>query len=167
MSTNITSLQPSTALSRTKACGIARSCSSGPEVSRVRWQNTYHFVDFHGSVDTLLKYYDAHFYIANWGTVRLGLTFPEGVVTPYALQQYLLEANRYEDTLTIKEIGNRLIVWRERNEEGGWWDTGGEGPRRTARACDCGSGRSFRDCCLERETTWLTNELSPLWKQAQ
>jgi len=43
-------------------------------VSRVRWQNTYHFVDFHGSVDTLLKYYDAHFYIANWGTVRLGLT---------------------------------------------------------------------------------------------
>jgi hypothetical protein len=29
--------------------------------------------------------------------------------------------------LTIKEIGNRCIVWWERNEEGGWWDTGGEG----------------------------------------
>jgi hypothetical protein len=24
-------------------------------------------------------------------------------------------------------------------------------PLWTARACDCGSGRSFRDCCLERE----------------
>ncbi len=57
----------------------ARSCSSRAEVSRVRWQNTYHFGDFHGSVDTLLKHYDAHFYIANWGTVRLGLAFPKGV----------------------------------------------------------------------------------------
>jgi hypothetical protein len=42
----------------------ARSCSSRANVSRVRWQNTYTFGDFHGSVDTLLKYYDAHFYIA-------------------------------------------------------------------------------------------------------
>ncbi len=105
----------------------ARGCSSRAEVSRVRWQNTYTFGDFHGSVDTLLKYYDAHFYIANWGTVRLGLAFPEGVVTPDTLQPYLRGGERYEDTLTIKEIGNRLIVWWERNEEGGWWDTGGEG----------------------------------------
>jgi len=44
----------------------ARGCSSRANVSRVRWQNTYTFGDFHGSVDTLLKYYDAHFYIANW-----------------------------------------------------------------------------------------------------
>ncbi|HEY5913694.1 MAG TPA: hypothetical protein VJA21_24160 [Verrucomicrobiae bacterium] len=105
----------------------ARGCSSRAEVSRVRWQNTYHFGDFHGSVDTLLKYYDAHFYIANWGTVRLVLAFPKGVITPDALQPYLRGGERYEDTLTIKEIGNRLIVWWERNEEGGWFETGGEG----------------------------------------
>jgi len=105
----------------------ARGCSSRAEVSRVRWQNTYHFGDFHGSVDTLLKYYDAHFYIANWGTVRLGLAFPKGVITPEALQPYLRGGERYEDTLTIKEIGNRCIVWWERNEEGGWFDTGGQG----------------------------------------
>jgi hypothetical protein len=105
----------------------ARGCSSRAEVSRVRWQNTYHFGDFHGSVDTLLKYYDAHLYIANWGTVRLGLAFPKGVITPETLQQYSRRGERYEDTLTIKEIGNRCIVWWERNEEGGWWATGGEG----------------------------------------
>ena len=35
----------------------ARGCSSRASVSRVRWQNTYTFGDFHGSVDTLLKYY--------------------------------------------------------------------------------------------------------------
>ena len=105
----------------------ARGCSSRANVSRVRWQNTYHFGDFHGSVDTLLKYYDAHFYIANWGTVRLGLAFPKDAIAAETIQPYLRGGERYEETLTFKAIGNRCIVWWERNEEGGWWDTGGEG----------------------------------------
>jgi hypothetical protein len=105
----------------------ARGCSSRADVSRVRWQNTYTFGDFHGSVDTLLKYYDAHFYIANWGTVRLGLAFPKVAIAPEALQPYLRGGDRFEDTLTVKEIGNRCIVWWERNEEGGWGWTEGEG----------------------------------------
>jgi hypothetical protein len=105
----------------------ARGCSSGADVSRVRWQNTYTFGDFHGSVNTLLKYYDAHFYIANWGTVRLGLAFPEGAIAPEAIQPYLRRSKRYEDTLTVKKIGNRCIVRWERNEEEGWGWTEGEG----------------------------------------
>jgi len=105
----------------------ARGCSSRANVSRVRWQNTYTFGDFHGSVDTLLKYYDAHFHIANWGTVRLGLAFPKGAIAPEAVQPYLRGGERYEDTLTFKETGNRCIVYWERNEEGGWGWTEGEG----------------------------------------
>ena len=105
----------------------ARGCSSRANVSRVRWQNTYSFGDFHGSVDTLLKYYDVHFYVANWGTVRLGLAFPKGAVTLETIQSYLRGGERYEDTLTFKEIGDRCIVWWERNEEGGWGWTEGEG----------------------------------------
>jgi hypothetical protein len=105
----------------------ARGCSSRATVSQFRWQNAYHFGDFHGSVDTLLKYYDAHFYTANWGTVRLGLAFPEGCLAPEAIQPYLRGGERYEDTLTVKEVGKRCIVWWERNEEGGWGETQGEG----------------------------------------
>ena len=105
----------------------ARGCSSRADVSRVRWQNTYTFGDFHGSVDTLLKHYDAHFYIANWGTVRLGLAFPKEVIAPEAIQTYLWGGKRQERTLTVKESGNRCIVWWERNEEGGWGWTEGEG----------------------------------------
>jgi hypothetical protein len=105
----------------------ARGCSSRANVSRVRWQNTYSFGDFHGSIDTLLKHYDAHFYIANWGTVRLGLAFPTGTIAPEMIQPYLRGGERYEDTLTVKEIGNRQIVYWERNEEGGWGWTEGEG----------------------------------------
>ena len=105
----------------------ARGCSSRANVSRVRWQNTYTFGDFHGSVDTLLKYYDAHFYIANWGTVRLGLAFPKGAIPLEAIQPYLRGGEGYEETLTVKQIGNRCLVWWERNEEGGAGWTEGEG----------------------------------------
>ena len=105
----------------------ARACSSRANVSRVRWQNTYHFGSFGGSVDTLLKYYDAHFYIANWGTVRLGLAFPKGAIAPEVLQPYLRGGEKYEDSLSVKEIGERCIVYWERNEEGGWWETNGDG----------------------------------------
>jgi hypothetical protein len=78
-------------------------------------------------VDTLLKHYDAHFYIANWGTVRLSLAFPKGAIAPEAIQPYLRGGEQYEDTLTVKEIGNRCIVSWERNEEGGWGWAEGEG----------------------------------------
>src|SRR5438034_11099157 len=88
----------------------ARGCSSRANVSRVRWQNTYTFGDFHGSVDTLLKHYDAHFYIANWGTVRLGLAFPKGPFPSEPIQQYLRGGNRYEATLPAEEPGARAMI---------------------------------------------------------
>lgn len=105
----------------------ARGCSTRAEVSRIRWKNVYHFGSFHGSEDTLLKYYDAHFYIANWATVRLGLAFPKGAIALETLQPYLRGGERYEDILTVKQIGDRLIVWWEYNEDGGWSSTPGEG----------------------------------------
>jgi hypothetical protein len=105
----------------------ARGCSSRAEVSRVRWKNEYHFGSFHGKEETLLKHYDAHFYIANWGTVRLGLAFPEGSLSLETVQPYLRGGERYEDSLTLQDIGERCIVWWERNEEGGWGWTEGAG----------------------------------------
>ncbi len=105
----------------------ARGCSSRANVSRVRWQNTYDFGDFHGSVDTLLKHYDAHFYLANWGTVRLGLAFPKDVIGRKDIQPYLRGGEQYEDTLTVKENGQRCIVYWEKSEEEGWCEEDGEG----------------------------------------
>jgi hypothetical protein len=106
----------------------AQKCSSRAEVSRFRWHNVYHFGDFHGSVDTLLKYYDAHFYIANWGTVRLGLAFASGSLALEAIEPYHRGGERYEDTLSVHKSDDRLIVWWERNEEGGWGSADGGGP---------------------------------------
>jgi hypothetical protein len=75
----------------------------------------------------LLCHYDAHFYIANWGTVRLGLALPAASLPREAVEPYLRGGERHEDTLTLKQVGDRCIVWWERNEEGGWWQTQGEG----------------------------------------
>ncbi len=36
-----------------KGMRYAETCSSRAQVSRHRWQNTYHFGDFHGNVDKL------------------------------------------------------------------------------------------------------------------
>ena len=105
----------------------AQGCSSRAEVSRFRWTNVCHFGDFHGDAEMLLKYYDAHFYIANWGTVRFALAFPEGVLDDASLQPYLRFNDRYEDTLRVKTTNGRCIVWWERNEEGGWGWTEGDG----------------------------------------
>jgi hypothetical protein len=105
----------------------ARGCSSRAEVSRFRWHNVYHFGSFHGSEETLLRHYDAHFYVANWGTVRLGLALPAASLPREAVEPYLRGRERHEDTLSLKEVGDRCIVWWERNEEGGWWQTQGEG----------------------------------------
>jgi len=105
----------------------AESCSSRADVSRFRWRNEYNFGDFHGSVETLLKYYDAHFYIANWGTVRFALAFPEDCMNPEAIQPFLRGNNQYDEILSVKRIDGRYIIWWERNEEEGWGWTEGEG----------------------------------------
>ena len=80
-----------------------------------------------GKVERLIQHYDAHFYIANWGSVRFALALPEGVLDRDAVQPYVRGNQRYEDTLTINSNGARTIVWWERNEEGGWGWTEGEG----------------------------------------
>lgn len=105
----------------------AEGCSSRADVSRVHWRNEYNFGDFGGSVDRLLQYYDAHFYIANWGTVRFAVALPEGVLDRDAALPYVRGHKQYENTLTIKNNGARTILWWERNEEDGWGWTEGEG----------------------------------------
>jgi hypothetical protein len=105
----------------------ARGCSSSAQVSRVRWQNTYEHGDFRGNVDRLLNYYDAHFYIANWGTVRLALAFRKDEIARETIRPYLRRGKRHEETLTVKEAGERCIVYWERDEDGGGGWTEGEG----------------------------------------
>ncbi len=105
----------------------AEGCSSRAEVSRVHWRNVYNFGDFRGSVERLLQHYDAHFYIANWGSVRFAVALPEGALARNAIEPYANGHEQYENTLTVDSNGERTIVRWEHNEEGGWGWTEGEG----------------------------------------
>ncbi len=105
----------------------ARACSSRADVSRVHWRNVYNYGGFRGSVEQLLQYYDAHFYISNWGSVRLAVALPEGVLEAEDVEPYVRGHEQYENTLTIGSSGERTIVWWERRDEEGWGWTEGEG----------------------------------------
>jgi len=83
----------------------------------------YHYSDFRGSARELLaEYYDAFFYIANWGTVRLGFRFPKHLVDYDEIQPYFID-----DYVTGEVVGDYILVEiRMDNEEGFGW-TEGEG----------------------------------------
>ena len=54
-----------------------RAISSRAEITSTSLINVYHFGDFKGSPDRLMEqYFDAHLYVANWGTRRLMLRVP-------------------------------------------------------------------------------------------
>jgi hypothetical protein len=78
--------------------------SSYIEVSSSRAMITYHWSDFrHDPKQVLLKYFDAYFYLANWGSLRLMFRFPNGLldeadIEPYCFDEYItFETNgRYQ-----------------------------------------------------------------------
>lgn len=100
-----------------------RSLSSRAEITPTGFCNVYNWGDLRSSPEKMMeKYFDAHVYIANWGTYRFMLRFPHGVITEETLDQYALG-----DALTYRATGGHFIVSWERNDEGGgeWID--GEG----------------------------------------
>ncbi|AFZ54021.1 hypothetical protein [Cyanobacterium aponinum] len=86
--------------------------------SRVRLNSrkaifTYSYGDFPANEDQILAdYFDALFYIANWGTVKLMFRFPISLVNINELKKYT-----YDDFITIDKIGSYLILKIEINDE--------------------------------------------------
>ncbi len=76
----------------------------------------YNYSDFHGSPeDVLAKYYDALFYIANWGRVQLAFRFPKGLIDVDRIRPYCVDMY-----LSCDAAGEHVIINFERNEEGGF-----------------------------------------------
>jgi len=67
---------------------------------------TYSWGDFkHDPRQVLLQYFDAHLYMANWGTRRLSFRFPKSVIDPHAIRLYCRE-----EFLTLELSGNYYIL---------------------------------------------------------
>lgn len=67
----------------------ARSLSTRARITSTSFVNEYHWGDFKGDPRRLMeRYYDAHLYVANWGTHRLMLRLPCDLLDPDVVEDY-------------------------------------------------------------------------------
>lgn len=98
----------------TKDMEELRALSTRAQITTVSFTNEYHWGDFKGNPDTLMKrYFDAHVYLANWGHCHLSLRLPRD-----ALDFKIAAAYGTEYTLVIKEAGAHWVIdWDLRESE--------------------------------------------------
>ena len=80
--------------------------SSHIEVSSSRAVVTYHWSNFrHDPKQVLLKYFDAYFYLANWGSLRLMFRFPKGLLDEADIETYCID-----EFITFETIGRYQVL---------------------------------------------------------
>jgi hypothetical protein len=105
------------------AIDALHNLSSRAKITPTSFTNVYNFGDFKGSPEKLMeKYFDAHVYVANWGSRHLLLRLPRGIVDEKVLASYVID-----DVLDFSTTNKHLIIQWLCNEEpdDGWVD--GEG----------------------------------------
>jgi hypothetical protein len=69
-----------------------RQLSTRARITATSFTNEYHWGDFKGSPDQMMqRYYDAHLYLANWGTHRIMLRLPRTLLDPKIADQYRVD----------------------------------------------------------------------------
>ena len=99
-----------------------RSISSRAKITPTRFTNVYSYGDFRGDVMALMeRYYDAHVYVANWGTHTLMFSVPRAAVDSEELKPY-----RVEGGFAMEVRGERTILTLaasdDSGESSGWVD---------------------------------------------
>ncbi|MFI9814448.1 hypothetical protein [Saccharothrix variisporea] len=75
-----------------------RSLSTRATITDTSFVNEYHWGDFKGDVDSLMeRHYDAHLYVANWGTHRVMFRLPSSLLAPEVVDAYC--------------VGNQVSAW--------------------------------------------------------
>jgi hypothetical protein len=89
-----------------RAMTALRSITSRATITPTSLVNVYHWGDFKGDPDRLMdQYFDAHLYVANWGTRRLMLrlpirAFPLATAKPYAVP-YVLKTRATKEHVVL------------------------------------------------------------------
>jgi hypothetical protein len=69
-----------------------RSLSTRARITGTSFVNEYHWGDFRGDPNRLMeRYYDAHLYVANWGTHRVMLRLPSDLLDPDVAEEYCID----------------------------------------------------------------------------
>jgi hypothetical protein len=92
--------------------------SSHIDVSSSQAVVTYNWGDFkHDPKQVLLEYFDAYFYMANWGSLRLMFRFPKGLLDEADIEPYCVY-----DYITFETSGAYQVLELDFSpEDGGGW----------------------------------------------
>ena len=94
-----------------------RGISTRARITPTSFVNEYNWGDFRGDVlEFLTRYYDAHLYIANWGTRWFGLRIPmahldAGMAEAYGVSEFFSICPRGESA---------VLMWQSDDEDGDW-----------------------------------------------
>ncbi|WP_433494881.1 hypothetical protein ACQP26_03120 [Micromonospora sp. CA-248089] len=102
-----------------------RSLSTRADITATSFVNTYEWGDFKGDPRTLMeRYFDAHLYLANWGTRQLMLRLPKHVLDLAMVAQYC-----QGDSASAWTAGKHVIIDLHDEDEDGAdeWDLDGHG----------------------------------------
>jgi hypothetical protein len=99
-----------------------RSISSRARITATSFTNHYEWGDLKGDPRKFMeRWFDLHLYLANWGTRRLMIRVPKGLVKQADIEPFLREI----DWIEVWTSGDNLIVDIQRNEvESDDWDDG-------------------------------------------
>ncbi|MFC4119044.1 hypothetical protein [Nonomuraea zeae] len=99
-----------------------RALSTRAVITSTSFINEYEWGDFRGDPARLMeRYYDAHLYLANWGTHRLMLRLPRALLPLKTAQQYCVS-----DQVTAWVSGEHLILDLSSEDEEGDWEEDAE-----------------------------------------
>ncbi|MFC0097805.1 hypothetical protein ACFFKH_09715 [Micromonospora marina] len=102
-----------------------RSLSARADITATSFVNTYEWGDFKGDPRTLMeRYFDAHLYLANWGTRQLMLRLPKHVLDPATAARYC-----QGDSASTWTAGEHVVIDLHDEDEDGTdeWDLDGHG----------------------------------------
>jgi hypothetical protein len=106
------------------AMSALRGITSRAHITPTSLVNVYHFGDFKGNPDRLMdQYFDAHLYVANWGTRRLMLRLPAAAFPLESATPYLVP-----DILKARATKEHVVLdFVSRSEDGDDYFEEGEG----------------------------------------
>jgi hypothetical protein len=94
-----------------------RELSTRARITATSFTSEYEWGDFKGHPDLMMqRYYDAHLYLANWGTHRIMLRLPRTLLDPETAGQYCVD-----DQVTLAATREYVILGMTSEDEAGEW----------------------------------------------
>ncbi|HEX6344201.1 hypothetical protein [Umezawaea sp.] len=101
-----------------KAQAEVRALSTRARITATSFVNEYEWGDFRGDPVRLVeRHYDAHLYLADWGTRRLLLRLPRGLLDLDAVEPYLVD-----EQVGAWTTSTHLVLDLHNHDETGDWD---------------------------------------------